>query len=90
MSRRRRVRPLSTAAAAIAVAAGLCAPSALAQDPAPAPDAPEVRSAVEDLSRPASPPRSAAGTRPAPSSPRTPPATPSTGRPPRSLHGRAR
>ena len=55
MSRRRRVRPLSTAAAAIAVAAGLCAPSALAQDPAPAPDAPEVRSAVEDLSRPASP-----------------------------------
>lgn len=54
MSRRRRVRPLSTAAA-LAVVAGLCAPGALAQDPVPAPDAPEVRSAVEDLSRPASP-----------------------------------
>ncbi|PZQ79364.1 MAG: lipase, partial [Micrococcus luteus] len=50
---RRPSRPLALAAA-LAVVAGFGAPhAALAQESAPAPDAPEVSSAVEDLSQPA-------------------------------------
>ncbi|RUQ42434.1 lipase, partial [Micrococcus sp. HSID17227] len=50
---RRPSRPLALAAA-VAVVAGFGAPhAALAQESAPAPDAPEVSSAVEDLSQPA-------------------------------------
>ena len=50
---RRPSRPLALAAA-VAVVAGFGAPhAALAQESAPAPDAPEVSSAVADLSQPA-------------------------------------